>query len=122
MEPHPEWVAERSGERTELSESLKEQGLEDLLPHPNPILQPYAAGIPGELRMFYLPPRFYEWSGPLVAKMENGIEYHARYLDPITGAEHEIGTAVGDENGCWQAPEVPIMQDWVLALSALLPS
>jgi len=119
MEPHPEWVTVQSRERSKLFESLKEQGLEGLLPHPNLILQPYAAGISGELRMFYLPPRFYEWSGPLVAKMEKGIEYHACYLDPITGAEYELGTAVGDENGCWQAPEVPIMQDWVLVLSTV---
>ncbi len=96
MIPHPEWAS----------------------PHwkrCNPML-PYVAGIPGELRIVYIPQRIYKWTGPLVKKLEPGVKYHAFYFNPINGDEYDLGIISRNRKGQWQAPEVPLCQDWVLVL------
>jgi len=96
MVPHPEWSS----------------------PHwnwHNPML-PYAAGIPRELRIIYIPQRIYNWSGPLLKKLEQDVKYHAFYFNPINGEEYDLGIISGNSRGRWQAPEVPLCQDWVLIL------
>ncbi|NVM28438.1 MAG: DUF4038 domain-containing protein [Candidatus Helarchaeota archaeon] len=96
MEPHREWVS----------------------PHwkgSNPWL-PHAAGIPGKLRIIYIPPRIYQWSGPKLKKLEPDITYHAFYFNPINGDEYDLGTITGNKKRQWQAPEVPLCQDWILIL------
>ena len=96
LAPHPEWVQ----------------------PHwtPENCLLPYAAGIPGELRIVYIPGRFYDWSGPTILALEDDVRYHAFYFSPINGAEYDLGTAAAGADGAWQAPRVPLAQDWVLVL------
>ncbi len=96
MKPHPEWSSPH-GTRW------------------NPML-PYAAGIPGELRIIYIPQRIYNWTGPLLKKLEPDIQYHAFYFNPINGDEYDLGSISGNSKGQWQAPEVPLCQDWVLIL------
>jgi hypothetical protein len=77
---------------------------------------PYAAGIPGQLRMVYIPSRIYQWQGPLIKELEKDVTYRGFYFDPIKGEEHDLGPVTGDEGGHWQAPWVPVAQDWVLVL------
>jgi hypothetical protein len=95
FEPHPEWVEPHWTE-------------EDFQ-------KPYAAGIPGEVRVVFLP-----WFSPgaEVTHLEPGVRYHAFFFDPAAGTEREIGTAEGDEEGRWAVPPLPIFQDWIVVLEA----
>jgi hypothetical protein len=92
LEPHPEWVQ----------------------PHwtsDNYIL-PYAAGIPGELRIIYTPAR---WDLPKVVGL--GTEsYNVFLFSPLNGKRYPLGPAVPDKNGTWTPPVPPVVQDWVLVL------
>lgn len=96
FEPHPEWVEPRWS--------------------PQNYMLPFAAGIPGEVRVVYIPSRIYNWSGPALQHLEDGIRYHARYVDPISGHEYALGEVVAAADQTWQAPNVPLAQDWVLVL------
>jgi hypothetical protein len=93
FEPHPEWVE----------------------PHWNKenYSRPYAAGIPREVRVIFIPP---SWNPPKVARLEAGTTYQATWFDPATGARHAAGSAAADANGEWQAPIQPTYADWVLVL------
>ncbi|OGV70433.1 MAG: hypothetical protein A3K19_12705 [Lentisphaerae bacterium RIFOXYB12_FULL_65_16] len=95
MEPHPEWIE----------------------PHwtPQNPLQPFAAGIPGELRIAYLP---LMWNLPTVKALEPGIAYRAFLWNPVNGDEYPAGECRADANGDWRPalPRFPIYQDWVLVL------
>jgi hypothetical protein len=99
----------------------------DLQPMPNSVdprwssddyFLPYAAGIQNQVRFVYIPGRIYQWSGPVVKELEQGVAYHACYFDPITGTDYDLGrvTAV---SGAWQAPTLPLAQDWVLVLERI---
>jgi len=78
---------------------------------------PYAAGIPGELRMLYFPTSTglgwlrhgFQMAGP-----EPGAPYHATFWDPTSGRQHEGGVLRGDGAGQAPLPNPPVMQDWVL--------
>lgn len=96
IEPHPEWAEPRWSD--------KDYG------------QLYAAGISGELRIIYRPLRLYGWNGPLLKHVEPGTTYRAFYFNPITGVETPLGTVQGDAQSQWQAPKVPLAQDWVLVM------
>ena len=95
FEPHPEWVEPRWDSTN--------------------YMLPYAAGIPGEVRMIYIPGRTYQWQGPLVKELEDGVVYRAFYFNPITGEECDQGSVTG-QDGTWLASWVPLEQDWVLVL------
>jgi hypothetical protein len=90
FEPHPEWVD----------------------PHwtKENYMQPYAAGVPGQLRVIYLPP---SWNPPKIKGLEAGVQYRATYWDPASGKETPAGQASGET---WQAPIQPTVGDWVLVL------
>ncbi|MBI5835099.1 MAG: DUF4038 domain-containing protein [Armatimonadetes bacterium] len=67
FEPHPDWVEEGS----------------------------FAAGIPGEVRLAYLPKRgVYNWTGPSLKGLERDVPYHAFYFDPVRGRRFEVGRVV----------------------------
>ncbi len=93
FEPHPEWVE----------------------PHwtRDNYEQPYAAGIPGEVRMIFIPPA---WNPPTVKSIESGVAYHAFYFDPASGKQHDLGAVTPDSTGAWPAPLTPTFADWVLVL------
>jgi hypothetical protein len=75
----------------------------------------YAAGIPREVRVFYLPKGVTPWGkGTFVVGLEPEITYRAFYFDPQTGVEHALGTVSGGAR--WQMPINPVMKDWVLVL------
>jgi hypothetical protein len=76
---------------------------------------PFAAGIPGEVRVIYL-------YGPVfaldkkVTHIEKDITYQAYYWDPRTGQEYPLGTVQPDADGSWTIPMEPELFDWVLVL------
>ena len=98
FEPHQEWVEPAASEE-------------------NGYYGPFAGGIPGEVRMIFLPSGVW---GVTVKGMEPGLTYSAYLFSPPDGREWKIGEAKPDENGCWRPPlsRPPIYQDWVLVLEA----
>jgi hypothetical protein len=93
FEPHPEWVEPHWTE--------------------DDYLQPYAAGIPGEVRIIFMPSGA---AGPTVTGLESGVAYQAFYWNPSDASQVALGTAQGDAQGRWQAPKPPIFRDWVLVI------
>jgi len=83
--------------------------------NPDNYFLPYAAGIQDEVRLIYIPGRIYQWSGPLVKELKEGAVYRAMYFDPITGVEYDLGRVTARDGG-WQAPNVPLAQDWILVV------
>jgi len=82
----------------------------------------FAAGIPGEVRIIYLPRRdIYNWSGPAVKNLDPGVNWHVTYFDPATGRTFDQGmikasAGAGDEaaKAVDFKKNVPSPQDWVL--------
>ena len=93
MEPHPEWVD----------------------PHwtDGKFNLPYAAGIPGELRVLFVPPM---WNMPRVVALEPNVAYEATFFNPSTGTVHPAGDA-GPGATQWQIPNPPVLGDFVVVLS-----
>ena len=95
FEPHPEWVE----------------------PHwtQADCLKPHAAGIPGEVRVIYLPLCEHDFR---VTGIEPDVAYRALLFNPADGAERDLGPVSTDEAGCWRLPmrRLPIYQDWVIVL------
>jgi hypothetical protein len=75
--------------------------------------QPYAAGIPGEVRVIFIPPA---WNAPTVKSLEPGVSYRAFYFDPKSGKQYDLGDVTADSTGAWPAPITPTFADWVLVL------
>jgi hypothetical protein len=78
---------------------------------------PYAAGIPGEVRVIYIPAEasWVAWRGAMLVKgLEEGATYRAFYFDPTNGAEHALGSVAGGDD--YGVPKPPVFQDWVLVL------
>ena len=99
MRPHPDWVRAVGGEK-----------FEPLARH----IRPYTAGIPRELRITFIPVRILV----TMVALEADVVYEALYFDPRTGRAHPVGRVGGDTQGEWQPPKPPIIQDWVLVMSA----
>ncbi len=84
----------------------------------------FAAGIPGEVRIIYMPRRnIYNWSGPTVKNLEPDVDWHVYYFDPATGRKFDQGTIkasakAGDKTAKSVnfKKNVPSPQDWVLVL------
>ena len=97
FEPHPEWVE----------------------PHwtAEGYFQPYAAGVPGQVRIVFLP--WPVW-GITVRDIEPEASYRAFLFNPASGEETDLGAVEPDEQGAWRIPlaRPPIFQDWVLVLEA----
>jgi len=75
-----------------------------------------AVGIPGRLRIIYVPMC---WAPPVIKAIEPGAAYRAYYFDPCTGEETSLGAVNPDAGGNWQPPQPPECHDWVLVLEAL---
>lgn len=91
--PHPEWADPRWSKENSTG--------------------PYAAGIPGRVRILYLP-TYLRLNA--VQHLEPDIAYRAFYFDPKNGREYALGDAQADAGGRWQPPKPPIFQDWLLVL------
>ncbi|MBM3190322.1 MAG: DUF4038 domain-containing protein, partial [Chloroflexi bacterium] len=97
LESRPEWVQPHADEQDPLN--------------------PYAAGIPGELRLIYLPKPILPppWGEPVdVEKLEPEVRYRAFLFDPKDGSTHGVGRIEGQTS--WRVPMPPVLQDWVLVL------
>ena len=99
FEPHPEWVQPHQTSEDRMS--------------------PYAAGIPGVVRIIFVPASasWSAWRGEMTIKgLAEELPYHGFYFDPKTGQEHDMGVVTGDERGEYLIPKPPIFQDWVIVL------
>ncbi|MCM8768315.1 MAG: DUF4038 domain-containing protein [Candidatus Omnitrophica bacterium] len=95
IEPHPEWV-----EPTWSNQNY---------------LVPYAGGIPGKLRLVYLPPC--SGSFPCLKKLEPKLTYSSYLWNPVNGKEYPVGNIQGNSAGEWSTTRrLPIYQDWVWVL------
>ena len=74
--------------------------------------KPFAAEIPGEAVIAYLPASY---SGATFRNLKAG-SYRAFFFNPTDGAEIEIGAVTPDASGSWKIAEVPIFQDWAVVL------
>jgi hypothetical protein len=93
FEPHPEWAEPHWSEKD--------------------YVQPYAAGIPGEVRLIYVPA---SWNLPKLANLETNLAYQGLLFNPSTGKEIPLGEIKADARGKWQLPVPPIVRDWVIVL------
>jgi hypothetical protein len=99
FEPHPEWV---------------EEGI-------------FAAGIPGQVRIIYLPRRnIYNWEGPFVKNLDPKIDWHVFYIDPVTGRKFDQGNIKASAKDEGKAnllinfqEKVPSPQDWILVFERI---
>jgi len=96
FEPHQEWVSPAGS--------------------PEHIQWPFAAGIPGQVRVIYLYGPNFPGYQPSVQNLERGVAYRATYWDPRTGAEYALGVISPDAAGAWPIPMQPELSDWVLVL------
>jgi hypothetical protein len=101
FQPHPEW-AEATRPHGGGSKDIP--------------FRTFAAGIPGECRLIYIPLRMHKWDGPRVKGLDPGVRYRAAYVETNTMKRHELGEVFGDGDGDWQAPMIPHMYDWLLVL------
>jgi hypothetical protein len=82
-------------------------------------MKPYCAGIPGRLRVVFLPKGQARWVQPFTMRgLEKGVRYTARYVDPITGRSEKPIPVEPDVNGEWRLTYPPILQDWVMIMEA----
>ena len=76
---------------------------------------PYAAGIPGEVRLIYARQGNVR-PGITVRELEPGSEYTAVFVDPSTGERHGLGRAQPGDDLTWTSPAPPDDADWILIL------
>ncbi|HVS36807.1 MAG TPA: DUF4038 domain-containing protein [Gemmataceae bacterium] len=82
-------------------------------PAPDEFMTPYAAGVPGMVRIIYLP----QARAATVRNLEQDVPYTASTFDPTTGRRDEIGPARPNADGSWTAsPPAGAQGDWVLIL------
>jgi hypothetical protein len=101
MEAHPEWIEPHHTAEDRLA--------------------PYAAGIPGQFRLIYLPPpasRVARQGQLRVRQLEEGLTYLVRLFDPKNGDVRDCGSATGDAEASWRVPSLPVFQDYVLILES----
>ena len=92
MTPHPEWISPHWSEGN--------------------YMQPYGAGIPGELRIFYFPRTM--GVNQKVVGLESGVRYRAFWWNPVSGKESELG--VVENVAEWKPPAPLNFQDYVLVM------
>lgn len=83
----------------------------------------FAAGIPGRLYLYYFPAECFPGllqgmrSQPLT--LTPGAAFSARYIDPCTGTEKDLGTLRAGADGSLVPPAPPSREDWVLVLESM---
>jgi hypothetical protein len=98
FQPHQDWVRPSAG--------------------PDDYVRPYAAGIPGVVRVIYFPTPIFPWDSgrPSILNLEPGSSYRASWFDGCTGRDLPIGGVTPAADNTWQVPTPALMQDWVLVL------
>ncbi len=126
LSPQPDWISPRG--TTLLEPRAQINGFDiDLIralvsDHPPPesmlpagewakkggtIRLPYAAGIPGKLRIIYIPSvGFALRTTPTVLGLERGVRYRAYYWDPALGIQFDLGFAERPQEGALIAKAV----------------
>lgn len=85
-------------------------------PHPEWAPGCFAAGIPGGMRLIYIPKRgIYDWKGITVKDLLPGKAYTAFFFDPASGRCFDQGV-VNATSGSWNTPNLPSPQDWILVM------
>ena len=76
-------------------------------------LAPQATGIPGLVRIIYVPERH----SIEVHDLGAGARYSVAYFDPVTGEKRSLGYVSADNQGTWHcSPPSRQSHDWVLVL------
>ncbi len=78
------------------------------------LLGPQATGIPGVVRVLYVPR-----PGPVeVRALGPDALYDVKYFDPVSGATTDLGEIRSDKNGVWECPPPSTVDhDWVAVLT-----
>ncbi len=101
FEPHQEWIEPCAGGENYFGN--------------------YAAGIPGQVRVFYLPGPITRRGSPTRIKgLEPGVRYQAFFVNPSDGSERPLGEVKAEAGGEWPMPLPPVMRDWVLVLERMM--
>jgi len=97
FEPHQEWVRPQGGAAD--------------------VNAPFAAGIPGKIRVIYFYSPSCPWSSDLIVEaIEPDTRYRAFFYDPRNGEEHDLGRVNPEPDGRWRIPVQPTLEDWVLVM------
>ena len=78
----------------------------------------YAAGIPGQVRVIYVPRPVFWGQFIWISELETGIRYEAKLVNPSTGEPTPLGAVAPDADGKWPLPILPEMRDWLVILEA----
>jgi hypothetical protein len=103
FEPHPEWAVFVGDPPNDSSAARPD----------DPLYGPQSTGIPGAVRITYVPE-----NRPIISRgLRAHVNYSASYFDPVTGAKTKIGPIRADEMGSWICPPpTGCNHDWVLVL------
>ncbi len=98
FEPHPEWISVHATQENSY--------------------EPYAAGVPGIVRVFYFPYPLAPWipNLPDVLDLEKDTSYDAFFFNPVNGKEQQLGLVKPTDTGVWRIPMPSWGQDIVLVL------
>jgi hypothetical protein len=78
--------------------------------------QNYAAGIPGRVRVIYIPRPVFWGQNITICGIEADTRYAAKLINPSTGEETLLSVVEPDEEQRWALPPLPEMRDWILVL------
>lgn len=80
--------------------------------------RPYAAGVPGVVRIVYLPNfGIIQRSPPTVLGLEPGIRYHGYLWECASGTRVDLGVVESAASGTWRLGKLPTSGDWLLVLA-----
>jgi hypothetical protein len=91
--PHPEWVEPHSTTLLAPHEQWYDDNKEFAAKGGKWDL-PYAAGIPGAVRVVYIPGHYYNWTAPTVKHLERDAPYRAFLFNPASGKRYGLGTII----------------------------
>lgn len=101
FEPHPEWASWADEQRPRPTDDSAEFEV------------PYAAGLPGLVRILYIPCR----EPIVVQELEPQTSYTATCFDPVNGERTHLGVVRAEASGAWRCPPPVVKEaDWVLIL------
>jgi hypothetical protein len=109
FEVHPEWVIPHNDENNKFF--------------------PYCAGIPGKVRIIYIPGKYllkniFDVKEIKISGIEKDTKYDAYFFDPRKGEIFEKYEVEPDNDGQWSLPKYgfqacPSMEDWVMVLESV---
>jgi hypothetical protein len=77
----------------------------------------FAAGIPGEVRVFYKP--YYGggfWGVVRLLNIEQNVKYRFLRYNPLTDVCADLGVITQSNDGTWETPRADAFGDWLYAL------